>query len=147
MYNGLYEYLEQCPQLKNQSFNFDYIDGDPVGYTLAIPPNTPELEKYTNGDSKQKLDFYLIGRQFYGNDRTMNMNNLELFRKVKAWFIKQNNKDIFPDLGPDKVVQGVYATTEGYVDQTSEGSAQYQIQCRVEYVQLSMHARKAPMNF
>lgn len=144
MYEGLYTYLEQCPQLKGQVFNFDFMGATPVQWSLRIPPNNPVLSKTVAGESNNKLDFIIVANQNFGDDIFNNMNNLELFQKIKRWFTKQNNMKNFPTLADDMKVTGVYAQTEGYAEQTTTNSGIYQIQCRVEYTQASTATRTMP---
>lgn len=144
MFEGLYEYLKRCPELTGQRFNFDYVGASPIEWGLNIPTNDPLLSKSINGDTKNKLDFYLMANQAFGEDVLNNIDNLEIFQRIKEWFVEQNNAKVYPDLGAGKKVTGVYALTEGYGEKTTANTGLYQIQCRVEYDQASTSPRQMP---
>lgn len=142
MYKGLMQYLEQCPELTGQTFNFDFVGQNPIQWSLQIPTNTPELSTLINGDKEQKLDFILVSVSSFGEDTKGNINNLDGFQAIKQWFEENNRNFVYPDLGAGKTVTGVYAQTDGYIDATTESAARYQIQCRVEYVQANQSNTK-----
>lgn len=129
------EYLETCPQLTGNTFNFDFIGDTVVQWSLQIPTNTPENSKTVTGDTKNKLDFVLMSVENYGEDSLNNISNLDGFQAIKSWFSDNNTNKIFPEFGSDKIVKKVYALTDGYIEGTAETSARYQIQCRVDYIQ------------
>lgn len=135
MYNGLFQYLMQCPQLEDQRFNFDFIGQNPVRWSLQIPTNAPDLYGTVIGDSKKKLDFILVAILHFGDDDEINISNLDGFQLIKKWFNKNNRNKIYPDLGTGKTVTGVFAQTDSYTEGTTQSSARYQIQCRVEYTE------------
>lgn len=147
MYKGLYEYLEQSPQLQGKRFNFDWIGSQPTNYSVDIPTFVPEIFTDTLGDKKCRLNFYIRSQNQYGEDVLNNIENLDFFLKVKKWFEKQNRMKNFPDLGNDKKVIGVHDTTEGYIVSTTTSTALYQIQCTVEYIQENTNPNKAPLRF
>lgn len=137
MYRGLMQYLEQCPQLKGQRFNFDFIGGEPIQWSLQIPTNDPRLSGTVTGDTHKKQDFILVSMSFFGDDVDVNIGNLDGFQAISKWFRKNNRNKVYPDMGAGKIVTGVYAQTDGYIEGTTESAARYQIQCRVEYVEKS----------
>lgn len=144
MYRGLMEYLEQCPQLQGQRFNFDFLGPNPVQWSLQIPTNNPELFRTPVGDTYKKLDFILVAMEYFGEDSLNNINNLDGFQAISKWFRQQNRAGNYPDLGTGKTVTGVYAQTDGYAEGTTESAARYQIQCRVEYIQINENEKKLP---
>lgn len=144
IYKGLMDYLSQCPQLANQRFNFDFLGSSPPQWSLQIPTNAPELFTSAVGDTHNKLDFILVSVEHFGDDIQHNINNLDGFQAISKWFRKQNRNKAYPDLGAGKTVTGVFATTDGYIEGTTESSARYQIQCRAEYVQLNENENKLP---
>lgn len=144
MYKGLMEYLEVCPVLAGQVFNFDFLGQNPIQWSLQIPTNAPELFATPLGDSHNKLDFILVAMQHFGDDTINNINNMDGFQAIKKWFNRNNRNGVFPDLGAGKTVTGVFATTDGYIEGTTESAGRYQVQCRVEYIQLNENENKLP---
>lgn len=144
MYYGLMAYLERCPQLAGQRFNFDFLGQNPVQWSLQIPTNDPELIRTTTGDTKNKLDFLIVSINHFGDDSLLNIGNLDGYQAIKRWFERNNRKDDFPNFGSGKTVTGVYAQTDGYIEGTTESTARYQIQCRVEYIQHNENEKQLP---
>jgi len=147
MYSGLYNYLESCPQLQGQAFHFDFITANPVAYTVSFPVNEPVLSNDVVGNSKNQLNFALTAIENWGDDIDNNVAKLEFFQKVKRWFEKQNRNKIFPDMGSDKIVTGVYATTDGFIEATEGKAGRYQMLCKAEYQQLDITPSKIPLIF
>ena len=150
MYQGLMDYLKKCPQLADEKFNFDFI-GDNVGYSVTIPPNAPDVSKDVLENTKCQLAFYILSTKSFGADEKNNIENLDFFQKIREWLEKQNAASVYPDLGADKVVSGVYATTDGYIEATKTQIGRYEIQARVEYTKKAnrggLKFRKAPVSF
>lgn len=144
MYQGLMLYLEKCPQLKGQKFNFNFLGSKPVQWALTIPTNSPEQFTSTVGDKHNKLDFILVSVEHFGDDSANNINNLDGFQEIKRWFERNNRNKIFPELDAGQTVTGVYAQTDGYIEDTTANLARYQIQCRVEYIQENTNPTRLP---
>ena len=147
MYLGLTQYLETCPQLAGQVFNFDFIKEEAASYSVVLPNNIPEISKDTLGNSRCTLVFQINSVELFGEDIANNISNLDFLQKIKKWFEKQNRKKKFPDFGEDKEVLGVYATTDGYIDETTPSTGRYQLQCKVEYIQKNTNPNKLPLKF
>lgn len=144
IYTGLLDYLQDCPQLANSQFNFDFIGEQPTRYSITIPTNTPEIAKDALGDAKCVLNFYLTSVSMWGDDFLNNVKNLDLFQDVKKWFDAQNRERNFPDLGADKDVKGVYATSDGYIEATKDMIGRYQMSCKVEYRKINASMTHLP---
>lgn len=144
MYEGLFQYLEKSNLLKGRTFNFDFIGGTPVEWTLAMPDNVPEISKDAIGNTRCKLNFMIVSIRNFGNDNILNMENLEMFQSIKRWFATQNNARNYPDIGKDKIVTGVYAVSDPSLETTTTNVGRYQIMGRVEYILKSTSSHRMP---
>lgn len=145
MYKALMDYLQGCPQLAGQTFNFDFIGDRPVEWSLHVPTTSPEVGKTVTGDTKNKLDFLLVAVVNWGDDALTNVGNLDGFQEIKKWLGTNNRSHIYPAFSADKEVKKVTALTDGYIEATDGNTARYQIQCRVEYIQKPVSENILPL--
>lgn len=129
MINIIREHLKKCPHLEEFSkLGVDFLDKEAVNYSIEILPSEPILKKYVDGGSIRQVDFVISSRLFYGDDISVNIENLGLFEKITEW-LDENNKDL-PLLGEGKEAIGFETTSSGYLFDSAGDTAKYQIQCK-----------------
>lgn len=131
------EYLKDCPALDEFSkIGVDYLGTEPTEYNIESVPADPILKKYMDGGSFRQYVFVFASKEYYGSDVWQNLENLGFYEKLSAWFEEQTRSRNLPDLGPGKTAESIEALTSGYIFDTTEDQARYQLQARITYLQL-----------
>lgn len=128
------EYFLKCPLIdKKTQINVDYLGVNSVEYTIDSVPVEPILNKYVDGGALKQFVFVFGSRQYYGADVLQNMDNSGFYQVFYEWLDEQNNIGNLPLLSNGKVAKSIEAITQGYMFDSSEESARYQIQVRLTY--------------
>ena len=128
------EYFLKCPLIDvKRQINVDYLGVDAVEYTIDSVPVEPTLNKYVDGGALKQFVFVFGSREYYGADVLQNMDNSGFYQLFYEWLDKQNNIGNLPLLEGGKIAKEIKAITQGYMFDSGEESARYQIQCRLTY--------------
>lgn len=128
------EYFLKCPLIsKKTQINVDYLGVNSVEYTIDSVPVEPILNKYIDGGALKQFVFVFASREYYGSDVLQNMENSGFYQLFYEWLEEQNNIGNLPKLTGRKIAKEIGAITQGYMFDSSEESARYQIQCRLTY--------------
>ena len=133
IYDSIYKFMTECPLLKNDGVNINYLSESPVSYTIEPLPNSPVIKKYTDGSSLCQYDFVFASREYYNQDIVNNKSITEFYEKLQDWI--ENQKGNLPDFEDEKLTaQSLYVTSGGYLYDQTETTARYQIQCKLIYL-------------
>lgn len=128
------EYFLKCPLIsKKTQINVDYLGVNSVEYTIDSVPVEPILSKYVDGGALKQFVFVFASREYYGADVIQNIENSGFYQAFYEWLDEQNNIGNLPLLNDGKVSKSIEAITQGYMFDSSEESARYQIQVRLTY--------------
>ena len=131
------ELIKTCPCISAyaKGIGIDHLAEEPECYSIESAPAEPILKKYINGDTKRQQVFVFASREAYGADIRKNIENIGFFQLFSDWMEQISNKKGFIDLGENKIPVKIEALTTGYVFETGEQKAKYQIDCRLVYLQ------------
>ena len=117
-------------------FGVDYLGDAPTENALITAPSALKWAQNINGERKlkgeQAQDFVLATRASWGADVAGNLENLAFYQAVARWITERNAAGDFPEW-EGGVVTGVTPTLTGAPVAGGVGTAQYQMQIRVNY--------------
>lgn len=132
---ALYEWFNDCPLLDSDSpLKVDYLSEEAKQYCIETVPTSTVIKKYTDGSAKCQYLFNFASREYYGDDKSITLNNAQFYEELEAWINEQSREDKLPALAGNLTPQAVEVNSSGYVFDTKTDSARYQIQCRLKYV-------------
>lgn len=130
----MFDYLRQCPELKDLFFNFgESKNGNTVFSTSG---NDYVAQEYIDGTALKWYDFTII--QFlradtYPNSK-VNADSLFDFQKIKEWVETRENEGNYPDFGGNCTVHEFYVVpNSAAVAGRDPMGAKYMMTCRIEY--------------
>lgn len=133
-HNAVWEWLMECPMIRNMFFNFSQSD---LEDTVLIPSDSI-VERYIDGSTLRHYDVELVRFMpvsFDANDAA----NITVLMDVEAlaeWVEQQNDARNFPEFPPGEAVQEITAmpSESGYVAAQDGNRAKYMIPLQIEYV-------------
>lgn len=131
------ELIKTCPCISAyaEGIGVDHLAEEPECYSIESAPAEPIITKYINGDTKRQQVFVFASREAYGADVRKNIENIGFFQLFSDWLELTSREKNFIDLGDKRVPLKIEALTTGYVFDTGEQKAKYQIDCRLVYLQ------------
>lgn len=128
------EYLMTCPILDELSkINVDYLGTDAQEYTIDVVPATAVIKQYVDGGALKQFVFIFGSREYYGSDTLQNIENSGFYESFAKWLAAQTKEGALPELEGGLEAQSIEALTSGYLFDTTEDNARYQIQARLIY--------------
>ncbi len=129
--------IKKCPHISTyaEGIGVDHLSEEPECYSVESTPAEPILKKYINGTTKRQQVFVFASREAYGADVRQNIENIGFFQLFSDWLSEVSKKEKFIDLGNNRLPIKIEALTTGYVFDTGESKAKYQIDCRLIYLQ------------
>lgn len=133
MVSGLREYLATCPHLAEGVIHIDYQGLTPTQYNIEVLDAPRVIKAYIDGTSLMQLQFRFSSVVYYGADVGLNLASRAFFEKFCRWLTLQNRRGALPLLGEAREALSVEAVTEGYLFESGEDTAKYQVDCRILY--------------
>lgn len=134
MIDVIRKYLMKCPHLDELSkLDVDFLDKEAENYSIEVYPGEPILKKYVDGGAMKQVHFAICSRSFYGEDVSVNVENLGLFDKIAEWMKDNNTEKKLPKLKSGKMAIEFQTVSSGYLFDSTEDTAKYQIQCKFIY--------------
>lgn len=130
------EYIETCPLLKSGKINVDYLSEKVKSYSIETVPTDPIVDEDILGNEIRQYTFVFASQEVYSQNVLDNILNSKFYEDFSNWIYINNKNKVYPDLTKIqgiKEVTEIRCTTPGYAFKTSESSARYQIQLRIEY--------------
>ncbi|NFH91914.1 chloramphenicol resistance protein [Clostridium botulinum] len=136
---SLRKYIKTYPGLKEfedtVKVNVDKLEKDATVYSIDETVCNPILKKFVDGSSERQLLFVFASREFYGQDVFQNIDNIGFYDKLSEWLEDNTRRAILPQLEDGKQALSIKAISNGYVFNTDETLARYQIQIQLKYYQ------------
>lgn len=130
------DFISGCPLLKNGVLlNVDRLGDSEIEYTIDGEITAPILRKYTDGSSLRQFNFIFASREKYGADTLQNIANSGFYEDFADWIEAQSNAGNLPELDEYRVPQYIEVQSGGYVFDTDDSTARYQIQLKFVYFQ------------
>ncbi|WP_302756579.1 chloramphenicol resistance protein [uncultured Ruminococcus sp.] len=129
------DWIASCPLVEeNAILGVDHLVADPIGYTVDTVPCNPVASQYVDGSQLRQFPFVFASRNQYA-DTAQNLANSAFYDNFSDWIAVQNKLRQLPELGKYRTAQRVEITTSGYVYDTGDSTARYQIQLKLTYYQ------------
>lgn len=130
------DFIAGCPLLKNGVLlNVDRLGATEIEYTVDGEITSPILRQYTDGSSLRQFEFVFASREKYGADTLQNIANSGFYEDFADWIETQSNTGNLPKLGKYRVPQYIEVLSGGYVFDSDDSTARYQIQLKFVYYQ------------
>lgn len=130
------DFIADCPLLKNGVLlNVDRLGATEIEYTVDGEITNPVLRQYTDGSSLRQFEFVFASREKYGADTLQNIANSGFYEDFADWIETQSNAGNLPELGKYRVPQYIEVLSGGYVFDSDDSTARYQIQLKFVYYQ------------
>lgn len=130
MLEAIKEFIAKCPLLNDGKINVDYLGNEVSDYSIETVPAEVVVQKYLDGSETRQLVFVFASRASYSEDVIQNILNSKFYEDFSEWIEMQNEFGILPDI---EGIESIECTSPGYAFQTSENTARYQIQMRIQY--------------
>ena len=113
---GIREYLSGCPLFDNGLIRVNYLEGEPIAYTVDEVPAKPVVRQYTDGSSLRQAEFVIASSEYYSRDEI--------------------ESGVLPELPRGCTAQKIEVLTNGYCisADVQQKVQRYQIQCRLLYL-------------
>lgn len=130
------DFIAGCPLLKNGVLlNVDRLGATEIEYTVDGEITNPVLRQYTDGSSLRQFEFVFASRERYGADTLQNIANSGFYEDFADWIETQSNTGNLPKLDKYRVPQYIEVLSGGYVFDSDDSTARYQIQLKFVYYQ------------
>ncbi|MDE5936305.1 MAG: chloramphenicol resistance protein [Ruminococcus sp.] len=130
------DFISGCPLLKNGVLlNVDRLGATEIEYTVDGEITRPILRQYTDGSSLRQFEFVFASREKYGADTLQNIANSGFYEDFADWIETQSNTGNLPKLDKYRVPQYIEVLSGGYVFDSDDSTARYQIQLKFVYYQ------------
>lgn len=129
-------FIADCPLLKNGVLlNVDRLGATEIEYTVDGEITNPVLRQYTDGSSLRQFEFVFASREKYGADTLQNIANSGFYEDFADWIETQSDSGNLPELDKCRVPQYIEVLSGGYVFDSDDSTARYQIQLKFVYYQ------------
>lgn len=137
MVSAVRSWLKTCPLLSGERLNVDFLPPETGSYSVDVSPAAAIVKKYLDGSSVRQFLFSLRTRDVYGPDLLQNIENLGFFEAVTAWAERACEAGELPVLPEGRQAVRVEVLSTGTVFWAETEAAQYQIQFKLTYRQLT----------
>lgn len=129
------DFIVTCPFLSDGRVNVDYTGVAPTEYSIDGQPLQTVVKAFITGETIRQFGFVFGSVERYGADTLNNIQNSGFYEDFSSWLEQQTRAGNLPDLGEGRQAQKIEAQSSGYLFESDEKTARYQIQCRLEYFQ------------
>lgn len=133
-HNVMFEYIQQCPQVKDLFFNFS--DNEKGGTVFSPISSDYVVETYIDGTTKRWYDFSIVQYLTISTEpnSTENIDTVFEAEKVMEWISEQEAAKNYPDFGDDcSIIELFVLQNTPAVAGQNLRAAKYMFSCRVEY--------------
>lgn len=129
-------FLLTCPLLEGGLIRVNYLEGEPIAYTVDEVPAKPVVRQYTDGSSLRQAEFVIASSEYYSRDEIENLKVSGFYEQLADWLEMQSESGILPELPRGCMAQKIEVLTNGYcISADMQQKVQrYQIQCRLLYL-------------
>ena len=133
---GIREYLSGCPLFDNGLIRVNYLEGEPIAYTVDEVPAKPGVRQYTDGSSLRQTEFVIASSEYYSRDEIENLKVSGFYEQLADWLEMQSESGVLPELPRGCTAQKIEVLTNGYCISADiqQKVQRYQIQCRLLYL-------------
>lgn len=114
-----------------EKVNMNYLDTRPMGFAVVDVTEDPVAERYIDGTCLYQKSYEVQGRMPYGGDRKANARSSDLFGRLSAWIMAQDEAGNYPVIG---AVQSLAVRGSGGILYADESTAVYSIPIHITYL-------------
>ena len=129
-------FLRTYPPLAEGKLHVDFLPEEARSYSVDAVPAKEIVRSYVDGSTHRQFLFVVASREFFGDEVRQQLDNLDFYNGFSEWLRKQTMTGQLPDLGAGRKAIAIETTTIGYVLSTEADRARYQIQCRMDFLQV-----------
>lgn len=132
---SLQNFISACPALNAfADLHVDGLESGAVNYSIDTLPGSRILMQDLAGNKTREFPFALTSREAAIDDLAR-ITNSGFYEDFADWLEGQTDNGTLPDLGTNKAVESIEATSWGYLYQRDENdqTAIYQIICKMTY--------------
>ncbi|WP_419067084.1 chloramphenicol resistance protein, partial [Hominenteromicrobium sp.] len=111
---GIREYLSGCPLFDNGLIRVNYLEGEPIAYTVDEVPAKPVVRQYTDGSSLRQAEFVIASSEYYSRDEIENLKVSGFYEQLADWLEMQSESGVLPELPRGCTAQKIEVLTNGY---------------------------------
>lgn len=129
-------FLLTCPLLEGGVMHVNYLEHEPVQFTIDEVPGDPIVKRYTDGSTVRQALFVIASSEFYSRDAIENLKACGFYEQLADWIERQNDSDNLPELAQGLSPLSIETMTNGYCIYTDiqQNVQRYQVQCRLLYL-------------
>lgn len=137
MIENVRSFLQLYPPLENERLDVDCLDSDMDSFSIDSVPCERVVKQYLDGSRVCRFLFTLSSRMYYGADIVQQQENLAFFEGLEAWLFQGEMLGRLPALDPGQTARALRVLSSAYpiVIDGDSGTARYQIQCELIYLQ------------
>lgn len=126
-------YLKSKELLKNGKIGVNYLAPKPLHYTIDAVPAEPIIRRYTDGSSLRQCIFIISSRESFDAEVAASLDINRFYEELAENFERLSAKKELPKFGADSgiVPLRLEAMSTGYLMDSDETTARFQIQCRL----------------
>lgn len=129
-------WLRECPLISpDDQFNLNYLDAEPVSYTLDESAGSSTIKRYMDGTERKVRAFALASTSEYGPDFLEQVSASGFWDGLTQWIEQRNHAHRLPSLPTGMTATKIEVTSAQYLYRAGATTARYQIQLRLEYTQ------------
>lgn len=128
------EFLQECPLLDGELLRVNYLEHEPIQFTIDEIPTEPILKRYVDGSTVRQALFVLASSEFYSRDALENLKACGFYEQLTDWIEEQDRAGKLPILENAEAWK-IETLTNGYciAADIEQNVQRYQIQCRLTY--------------
>ena len=129
-------FLLTCPLLEGGVMHVNYLEHEPVQFTIDEVPGDLIVKRYADGSTVRQALFVIASSEFYSRDALENLKVSGFYEQLADWLEMQGESGILPELPRGCTAQKIEVLTNGYcISADMQQKVQrYQIQCRLLYL-------------
>lgn len=130
---GLSDYFQTCPLLKDGVFRVNALGSEPVEYALETGITSPVVKRYVDGSSIRQYQFNFNSRDSYSMDRILAIQNERFYEDFCGWVEEQNKAGNLPEMPEGCEAQSLTVLAPGFMMDATMENAYYQVQLQLRY--------------
>ena len=126
-------YLKSKELLKNGKIGVNYLAPKPLHYTIDAVPAEPIIRRYTDGSSLRQCIFIISSRESFDAEVAASLDINRFYEELAENFERLSAKKELPqfDAACGVIPLRLEAMSTGYLMDSDETTARFQIQCRL----------------
>ena len=127
-------FLLECPLLAGGTMHVNFLEHEPVQFTIDEVPTEPIVKRYADGSTVRQTLFVLASSEFYSRNELENLKTCGFYEQLADWIETQDAADHLPAL-ENAEARKIEVLTNGYciAADIEQNVQRYQIQCRLTY--------------